>query len=78
MRKTQVELLETIKSRRTALSLEYDEYALHQLRVAVRRLRSLLRFEEAPEAWQLRREWGYLISQTNPAIFSHMHRHLVV
>lgn len=31
----------------------------------MRRLRGLLRFEDAHEAWQLRREWGYLISHTN-------------
>ena len=33
----------------------------------MRRLRGLLRFEEQPVAWQLRREWGYLVSHTNPA-----------
>ncbi len=61
------ELIKTISARRNALQEEYTEYDLHQLRVAVRRMRGLLRFEESPEAWQLRREWGYLVSHTNPA-----------
>ncbi len=67
MKTTLSELLETICMRRDALLSEYSEYDLHQLRVSVRRLRSLLRFEEQPSAWQLRREWGFLISHTNPA-----------
>jgi CHAD domain-containing protein len=61
------ELLSKVESRRNALLSEYDECELHQLRVAVRRLRGLLRFEDEPEAWQLRREWGYVVSHTNAA-----------
>ncbi len=60
-------LLVQIQARREALLAEYSEYDLHQLRVSVRRLRGLLRFEAHPDAWQLRREWGFLASQTNPA-----------
>ncbi|MEM0953619.1 MAG: CHAD domain-containing protein [Pseudomonadota bacterium] len=67
MKATLTELLENVVLRRQALLDEHSEYDLHQLRVSVRRLRSLLRFEEQPGAWQLRREWGYLISHTNPA-----------
>lgn len=67
MKNTLEGLVKQIAARRKALLKEYSEYDLHQLRVAVRRLRSLLRFEEQPQAWQLRREWGYLISHTNPA-----------
>jgi CHAD domain-containing protein len=61
------EILSQVESRRNALLSEYDEYKLHQLRVTVRRLRGLLRFEDEPQAWQLRREWGYLVSHTNAA-----------
>jgi CHAD domain-containing protein len=64
---TLADLVKHIAARRKALLKEYSEYDLHQLRVTVRRLRTFLRFEEQPQAWQLRREWGYLISHTNPA-----------
>jgi CHAD domain-containing protein len=67
VKSTLTELVKQITARRQALLREYSEYDLHQLRVSVRRLRGLLRFEEQPQAWQLRREWGYLISHTNPA-----------
>ncbi len=67
MKEALAELQAQIAGRRDALLEEYTEYELHQLRVAVRRLRGLLRFEAQPDAWQLRREWGFLISQTNPA-----------
>ncbi|MEE4661184.1 MAG: CHAD domain-containing protein [Halieaceae bacterium] len=67
MKVTLGELLDSIVRRRAALLNDYSEYDLHQLRVSVRRLRSLLRFEDLPTAWQLRREWGFLISHTNPA-----------
>ena len=67
MKETLAKLLVQIEARREALLGEYTEYDLHQLRVAVRRLRGLLRFEAHPDAWQLRREWGFLASQTNPA-----------
>ena len=67
MKNTLADLVKHIAARRKALLSEYSEYDLHQLRVSVRRLRSLLRFEEQPQAWQLRREWGYLISHTNAA-----------
>ena len=60
-------ILKEIRSRRKNLLAGYDEHNLHQLRVSVRRLRGLLRFEESGEARQLRREWGYLISHTNAA-----------
>ena len=66
MKRTLEELLQQIKARRAKLLEEdYDEYQLHQLRVTTRRLRGLFRFEDNPDAWQLRREWGYLISHTN-------------
>lgn len=67
MKEDLTELVKTISARRNALLQEYSEYDLHQLRVAVRRVRTLLRFESHPEAWQLRREWGFLVSHTNPA-----------
>ncbi|MEE4193324.1 MAG: CHAD domain-containing protein [Halieaceae bacterium] len=67
MKDTLAQLQDQIAARRGALLQEYSEYDLHQLRVAVRRLRGLLRFEAHPDAWQLRKEWGFLISQTNPA-----------
>jgi CHAD domain-containing protein len=67
VKNTLADLVKHIAARRKALLNEYSEYDLHQLRVTVRRLRTLLRFEEQPQAWQLRREWGYLISHTNPA-----------
>lgn len=67
MKETLADLAKQIADRRKALLNEYSEYDLHQLRVTVRRLRTFLRFEEQPAAWQLRRDWGYLISQTNPA-----------
>lgn len=66
MKRSMQDLLKHIKNRRsTLLEQGYDEYQLHQLRIDVRRLRGLLRFEDAHEAWQLRREWAYLISHTN-------------
>ena len=66
MKRSLQDLLKHIKDRRSALLKDdYDEHQLHQLRVNVRRLRGLLRFEDSHEAWQLRREWGYLISHTN-------------
>ena len=67
MKNDLAELVNTIGARRNALLQDYSEYDLHQLRVAVRRVRTLLRFEAQPEAWQLRREWGFLVSHTNPA-----------
>ncbi len=67
MKDTLAQLQDQIAARRSALLEEYSEYDLHQLRVAVRRLRGQLRFEPHPDAWQLRKEWGFLISQTNPA-----------
>ncbi len=67
MKETLAKLQAQIEGRRKALIEDYSEYDLHQLRVTIRRLRGLLRFEEQPDAWQLRREWGFLASQTNPA-----------
>ena len=67
MKDTLEKLLQGIEQRRQALLNEDSEYDLHQLRVSVRQLRSLLKFEEHPVAWQLRLEWGYLVSHTNPA-----------
>ncbi len=67
MKNTLAKLQKQIAARRDALLQEYSEYDLHQLRVSVRRLRGLLRFEGHPDAWQLRREWGFLVSQTSPA-----------
>lgn len=67
MKEPLLKLVGQIAARRNTLLQEYSEYDLHQLRVTVRRMRGLLRFEDNPDAWQLRREWGYLISRTNPA-----------
>ena len=66
MKGTLQDLLQGIQARRAILLEGYNDYELHQLRVSVRRLRGLLRFEDSPAAWHLRREWGYLIGHTNP------------
>jgi CHAD domain-containing protein len=63
-----LQLLTTeIGHRRSALLTHYRDEDLHQLRVTIRRLRGLLRQRDNPEALQLRRDWGKLADQTNPA-----------
>jgi len=53
--------------KRRSLLRRYDDDALHQLRVALRRLRSQLRHIDTDEAKALRRELGQLAAATNPA-----------
>jgi len=60
-------LLLRLRVKRSALLRGYDDGALHQLRVALRRLRSLLRYIESDEAQALRRDLGHLADATNAA-----------
>jgi CHAD domain-containing protein len=61
------QLAAEIEHRRSALLTHYRDEDLHQLRITIRRLRGLLRQQDNPEALQLRRDWGKLADQTNPA-----------
>jgi CHAD domain-containing protein len=61
------QLTTEIEHRRSALLTRYRDEDLHQLRITIRRLRGLLRQQDNPEALQLRRDWGKLVDQTNPA-----------
>ncbi len=61
------QLTTEIEQRRSALLTHYRDEDLHQLRITIRRLRGLLRQQDNPEALQLRRDWGKLADQTNPA-----------
>lgn len=60
-------LLLRLRVKRSALLRRYDVKALHQLRVALRRLRSLLRHIESDAAQALRRDLGHLADATNAA-----------
>ena len=61
------QLAAEIEHRRSALLTHYRDEDLHQLRITIRRLRGLLRQQDNPDALQLRRDWGKLADQTNPA-----------
>lgn len=60
-------LLLQLRLKRGALLRRYDDNALHRLRVALRRLRSLLRHIESDAAQELRRDLGRLADATNAA-----------
>jgi len=60
-------LLRRLQARRRALLRHYDDESLHQLRVALRRLRSLLRPAKSRAAQSLRRELGGLADATSVA-----------
>jgi len=60
-------LLLRLRVKRGALLRRYDDDALHQLRVTLRRLRSLLRHIEGDQAQALRRDLGHLADATNAA-----------
>jgi len=56
-----------LKSRRKMLLRQYDSEELHQLRVAIRRIRSLLTQRTGKEPKAIRRSLGKLARQTNAA-----------
>ena len=56
-----------LKARRKKLLKRYDAEELHQLRVDIRRLRSVLKLAGTDEASRLRKEWGRVAKRTNPA-----------
>ena len=56
-----------LKSRRKALLRQYDSEELHQLRVAIRRIRGLLKQRTGKEPRAIRRSLGKLARQTNAA-----------
>lgn len=60
-------LLLKLHVKRRALLRRYDDNALHQLRVLLRRQRSLLRHVDSNEAKALRRALGQLADATNDA-----------
>jgi CHAD domain-containing protein len=60
-------LLLRLHVKRRALLRHYDDNALHQLRVALRRLRSLLRHVDTQRAGELRHSLGQLADATNAA-----------
>lgn len=60
-------LLLQLRVKRRTLLHRYDDDALHQLRVALRRVRSLLRHIDSVPALALRRELGHLADATNAA-----------
>lgn len=60
-------LLLRLQVKRSVLLRHYDDEALHQLRVALRRLRSLLRHVDTDEAQSLRHDLGELAGVTNAA-----------
>jgi CHAD domain-containing protein len=60
-------LTHRLKSRREALLAIYDEEDLHQLRVSIRRMRSLLKAQGGNSAKRLRKSWRKLARRTNAA-----------
>ncbi len=61
------ELSHDLKARRKALLRRYDAEELHQLRVNIRRLRSVLKLAATEKARRLRKTWGTLARRTNAA-----------
>lgn len=56
-----------LKARRRSLLQGYDNKDLHQLRITLRRIRSLLKLRPGGKARRLRRDLGMLAATTNPA-----------
>lgn len=67
MSSTGKNLLLRLRVNRRALLRRYDDDALHRLRVALRRLRSLLHHVDTAQAKALRRALGQLANTTNAA-----------
>lgn len=60
-------LTRKLKARRKALLQQYDSEELHQLRVAIRRIRGLLKQRTGKEPRAIRKALGRLARQTNAA-----------
>jgi CHAD domain-containing protein len=60
-------LLLRLRVTRGALLRQYEDDSLHQLRVALRRVRSMLRHIDSDPAQALRRDLGHLADATNAA-----------
>lgn len=56
-----------LQERRTLLLERYDDEDLHQLRINIRRVRSLLKGNPDQRARKLRKEWGKIADYTNAA-----------
>ena len=56
-----------LKARRKKLLKDYDAEELHQLRVDIRRLRSVLKLAGTDEASRLRKEWARIAKRSNLA-----------
>ena len=56
-----------LKARRSALLNAYDDEDLHQLRVNIRRVRTLLMHKPGADTTALRQSWGKLARNTNTA-----------
>ncbi len=54
-----------LKQQRDSLLQQYDTRQLHQLRVNIRRIRGLLKYDPSGKAKRLRKDWKTLVQQTN-------------